>query len=220
MKHNRETDYASLVIPRMQRSSRMLNLLKLNQEAKKTSQAIARKIEYIVIHYSAGITSRPGSAVFVADYFRDTEIKASADFIVDDAIAVQFNPDLQNRYTWHCGRSKKEESRSGILSPCTNQNSIGIEICSENRKHQITYPGDEAYSFTEAVLKNAAVLVGSLMEAYDIDISHVVRHYDVTGKECPGVRGWFGPADESAEWLKFKGRVVIERDRLMEADRL
>ena len=198
----------------------MPNLLKVNPEAKKTTQATNRRIEYIVIHYTAGVTSEPGSSVSAADYFCQTEAETSADFIVDDAIVVQFNPDLQNRYTWHCGRSKKEESRRGVLSLCTNQNSIGIEICSENLKHQVTYPGDKEYYFTEAALKNAAVLVGSLMEAYDIDISHVVRHYDVTGKECPGVRGWFGTAEESSEWLKFKDRAVIERDRLIEADRL
>ena len=192
----------------------MPNLLKVNSEAKKTTLSINRKIEYIVIHYTAGVTSKPGSAVPVANYFRDTEAEVSSDFVVDDAIVVQFNPDLQNRYAWHCGHRKEEESRSGILALCTNQNSIGVEICSENRKRQITYPCDEAYYFTEAVLKNAAVLVRSLMEAYDIDISHVVRHYDVTGKECPGVRGWFGTADESSEWLKFKDRAVIERDRI------
>ena len=196
----------------------MLNLLKVNREAKETTLSINRKIEYIVVHYTAGVTSKPGSAVSVADYFSHTEVKVSADFIVDDAIAVQYNPDLQNRYAWHCGRRKEEENRSGILSLCTNQNSIGVEICSENRKHQITYPGDEAYYFTEAVLKNAAVLVRSLMEAYDIDISHVVRHYDVTGKECPGVQGWFGSAGESPEWLKFKARAAAERDRLTEAE--
>ena len=196
----------------------MPNLLKVNSEAKKTTLSINRKIEYIVVHYTAGVTSKPGSAVSVADYYSHTEVKVSADFIVDDASAVQYNPDLRNRYAWHCGRRKEEENRSGILSLCTNQNSIGVEICSENRKHQITYPGDEAYYFTEAVLKNAAVLVGSLMEAYDIDISHVVRHYDVTGKECPGVRGWFGTADESSEWLKFKDGVLVEWNRLIEAD--
>ena len=196
----------------------MMNLLKVNPEGEKTVQAIHREIDYIVVHYTAGVTSKPGSAVSVADYYSHTEVKVSADFVVDDAIVVQFNPDLQNRYAWHCGRRKEEESRSGILSLCTNRNSIGIELCSENRKQQITYPGDEAYSFTEAVLENAAVLVASLMEAYDIDISHVVRHYDVTGKECPGVRGWFGTADESSEWLKFKDRVVAEWNRLIEAD--
>ena len=195
----------------------MLNLLKVNPKAKNTTQVLNRQIEYIVVHYTAGVTSRPGWAVHVSNYFENTAKDVSADFIVDDAMAVQYNPDLENRYTWHCGRKKKEENRNRISSLCTNQNSIGIELCSTNSKQQITHPGDEAYYFTEAVLENGALLIGILMVLYDIDISHVVRHYDVTGKECPGVQGWFGSDEESSEWLKFRGRAATERDRFIKA---
>lgn len=196
----------------------MLNLLKVNPKAKNTTQISNRQIEYIVVHYTAGVASKPGCAVYVADYFNESGTEVSADFVVDDAMAVQYNPDLQNRYTWHCGRKKEDEKRNRTSSLCTNRNSIGIELCSSNLKQKITYPGDEAYYFTEAVLENSAILVGILMIMYDIDLSHVVRHYDVTGKECPGVPGWFGSDGGSPEWLKFKNRAAAERDQFIKAD--
>lgn len=71
-----------------------------------TSSLVERKIEYIVIHYTAGVTSKSGSALSTAKYFEKPETKASADFIIDDENVVQFNPNIRNRYTWHCGGSK------------------------------------------------------------------------------------------------------------------
>ena len=43
------------------------------------------------------------------------------------------------------------------------------------------------------------------MDKYGIDVDHVVRHYDVTGKECP--EPWV--RDESL-WRKFKARLTAK----------
>ena len=64
-----------------------------------TSVKPNRAIDYIVIHYTAGTTSKKGSALNTAIYFSKSKRSASADFIVDDAQIVQYNPDLRNR---HC----------------------------------------------------------------------------------------------------------------------
>ncbi len=56
------------------------------------TKASNREIKYIAIHYTAGISSRKGSARAVKSVF--TVHKSSADFAVDDAEAVQFNPDF------------------------------------------------------------------------------------------------------------------------------
>ena len=42
------------------------------------------------------------------------------------------------------------------------------------------------------------------MFIFNIPKERVVRHYDVTGKICPGWAGWFG--ENSREWYKFKVR--------------
>ena len=68
-----------------------------------TSSRPNRNLKWIVIHYTAGTQSRPGAAANTAQYFATTTVQASADFIVDDARIVQYNPDIRNRNTWNCG---------------------------------------------------------------------------------------------------------------------
>ena len=55
-----------------------------------TTAAAGRAIRYIVVHYTAGVTSKPGSAAGTASYFGGTSKQVSADFIVDDGGAVQY----------------------------------------------------------------------------------------------------------------------------------
>jgi len=52
-------------------------------------------------------------------------------------------------------------------------------------------------------VKRAAELTRQLMAKYGIDSSHVLRHYDVTGKKCPEpfVRN-------PGEWVKFRQMIV------------
>jgi N-acetylmuramoyl-L-alanine amidase CwlA len=45
------------------------------------------------------------------------------------------------------------------------------------------------------------------MAQYNIDINHVVRHYDVTGKLCPGIIGWNLDSGSEKEWTSFKNRL-------------
>lgn len=61
-----------------------------------TTASRSRSILYLVIHYTAGTTSKKGSAANTASYFSTTENQASADFIVDDSTIVQYNPDPAN----------------------------------------------------------------------------------------------------------------------------
>jgi N-acetylmuramoyl-L-alanine amidase CwlA len=62
-----------------------------------------RPIEYLVIHYTAGTSSKGGTAKRVATSFGKQSKKASADFIVDQDDVVQFNPDIRNQYCWAVG---------------------------------------------------------------------------------------------------------------------
>ena len=71
-----------------------------------TTSLKGRKIEWIVIHYTAGTTSKAGSALNLAAYYLSGKAAASSDFIVDDTAVVQYNGDIANRYTWGVGSSK------------------------------------------------------------------------------------------------------------------
>lgn len=166
-----------------------------------------RSIEWIVMHYTAGVTSKYGSASSLADYFATRKDNCSADFAVDDVEVVQYNPDIKNRYSWHCGGNKYATKGGKYYGKCTNANSIGIEVCSTNSTGKMQNANDKSYSFTDAVVKNTEELVKYLMKEYNIDADHVIRHYDVTGKPCPGVIGWNKESGSEEKWEKFKASI-------------
>ena len=172
-----------------------------------TTAKAARAIEYIVIHYTAGVTSKAGSAVNTADFFRTTSTQVSADFTVDDTAVVQYNPDIRNRYTWHCGGNKYNTKGGSLYGICKNSNSIGIEICCENSTGKMQDANDKSYSFSDAAVANAEWLVKKLMAEYGIPAERVIRHYDVTGKPCPGIIGWNLDSGSEAKWQAFKQAI-------------
>ena len=63
------------------------------------------------------------------------------------------------------------------------------------------------------------MLVRYLMKKYGIPKTNVVRHYDVTGKLCPGIYGWNDAAlysndgkptnarNNSSEWGAFWNKI-------------
>ena len=172
-----------------------------------TTAKPGREIKYIVVHYTAGVSSKDGSAASLADYYRTTDREVSSDFTVDDAAAVQYNPDIRNRYCWHCGGSKYNTKGGSFYGKCTNANSIGIEICSTNSTGKMQSANDKSYSFSPAAVANSVELVKKLMAEYNIPADRVIRHYDVNGKPCPGIIGWNIESGSEAEWEKFKARL-------------
>lgn len=172
-----------------------------------TTAKPGRYIGYIVMHYTAGVTSRAGSAVNTAEYFRTTTNEVSSDFTVDDTAVVQYNGDIKNRYTWHCGGNKYATKGGSLYGKCTNSNSIGIEVCSTNSTGKMQAANDKSYSFTGAAVANAEWLVKKLMKEYNVPAERVIRHYDVTGKPCPGVIGWNADSGSEAKWEAFKRAI-------------
>lgn len=172
-----------------------------------TTSCYNRPLDYIVVHYTAGTTSRTGSAYNTAVMFSNPYIYASADFIVDDTTAVQFNPDIRNVYCWHCGDNKNYNKGASFYGECQNYNSIGIEVCSSNKTGQMTAANDDNYYFTDAVVNKTAELVKYLMQTYNIPASRVIRHYDVTGKYCPGIKGWNEDSGDASKWIAFKTKI-------------
>lgn len=174
--------------------------------SRNTSYNPNRNLSYIVIHYTAGGSSKAGSAANCASFFATTAVDASADFIVDDATIVQYNPDIKNRRTWHCGGGRQTQNGGSLLGICKNSNSIGIEVCSTSTNVKAN-ANSSAWSFTDAVVEQAAKLTKYLMQTYNIPIERVVRHYDVTGKWCPGIIGWNDASGDESKWIAFKNKV-------------
>lgn len=172
-----------------------------------TTYSKNRKILYIVEHYTAGVTSKKGSARNIASWFSQSKAKASADFIVDDVEVVQFNPDILNRYCWSVGGSKYKTKGGRLYGTVKSSNSISIEICSSNKTGKVTNSNDSNWYFTDAAIENAVQLTKYLMQKYNIDANHVIRHYDVNGKPCPGIYGWNADTGNESQWKDFQSRI-------------
>lgn len=180
------------------------------------SKLPGRTIKYLAIHFTAGSSSAAGRARSIKHVFEQRQ--ASADFAVDDAEIVQFNPDLRNYYCWAVGDKKAAKVNCPLAG---NRNTISIEICSTLAKGaSVEKANHDGWSYTEAALNNAVKLAKILMRKFNIPIENVVRHYDISGKLCPGIVGWNdgrlytmdGKAtshyNNSEKWLAFKKRLV------------
>lgn len=139
-------------------------------------------IEYIVVHYTA---NKGDTAKNNVDYFARTVTGTSAHYFVDRNAVMQSVDEGDT--AWHCGSDHPRHPY------CRNSNSIGIEMC------------DSVEGVPEDVRSLTVSLVQELMSRYGIDSSHVLRHYDVTGKRCPAP--W---VDNPAEWMEFK--KILEED--------
>ncbi len=147
----------------------------------------AGKIEYIVVHYTG---NNGDTAKGNCNYFSQPNRGASAHYFVDSSGVCQSVDDKDT--AWHCGAKVYYHNR------CRNANSIGVELCS----HKDSRGG---YYFDEKTVNNAVSLVRELMERYGIKAENVLRHYDVTHKNCPEpfVR-------DGAKWDSFKSRLVVK----------
>lgn len=180
-----------------------------------------RTIKYLAIHYTAGSSSAPGRAKTMKSYWESAK-RASADFGVDDRDMIQFNPDPSNYKCWSVGDKKSAYSNGGSLyGVATNSNTISIEICSNIKSRaSVAASNHEGWYFTDESLNNAVKLAKILMKKYNIPIERVVRHYDISGKLCPGLVGWnddilyttsgkqLKQKNNSSVWFEFKKRLV------------
>ena len=187
------------------------------------TQSINRPITYIAIHYTAGGSSKKGSALNVKKVFQAYENGDVTYVTVDDETMVQFNPDIKNYYCWSVGDKKYTYSKGGTLyGKATNKNTISIEMCSNLKKGTSDqYANHEGWYLTDDTIKQCVKLTKILMKKYNIPIERVVRHYDVSGKLCPGVLGWNNEISyttdgkptkvysDSSKWDEFKKQLQI-----------
>lgn len=162
----------------------------------------AASIQWIVVHYTANDGDTDAGN---AHYFQGANRGASAHYFVDEDSVTQSVRDSDT--AWHCG------SETGYYyNACRNANSIGIEMCSDKQGGK--------YILTEATVARAVALVRSLMAKYNIPVSRVCRHYDVTHKVCPEpwVRNpqlWtdFKKRLEEPDMTEAQVKQIIEKDR-------
>lgn len=140
-----------------------------------------RKIEYIVVHYVGAVSTARNNA----NYFKSTYRGASAHYFVDESETVQVVEDKD--ISWHCGADK-------YYNNARNSNSIGIEMC--------CYKKNGKLDISDKVVANTIELVKQKMKEYNIKASNVVRHYDVTHKNCPAPF-----VSNESRWKEFKSKL-------------
>lgn len=119
------------------------------------------KINGIVVHY----TANPGStAMDNRNYFEGLKdshaTKTSSNFVIGlEGEIVQCVP------TWEVAYASNNR----------NKDTVSIECC---------HP-DESGEFTEETYRSMVRLCAWLCLKFDLDEEDVIRHYDVTGKNCP-----------------------------------
>ena len=136
------------------------------------------KINGIVIHY----TANPGTtAKQNRDYFeglKDShQTKASSHFVIGiEGEIIQCIPSREISYA----------------SNERNSDTLSIECC---------HP-DETGKFTDKTYNSLVAMCAWLCGEFDIKIDNIIRHYDVTGKNCPKYY-----VENEREWEKFKQDV-------------
>ena len=185
-----------------------MNIIKLTS-IHNTSYKKGRSKDWIVLHYTAGVSSKAGAARNVATQFKTSSREASADFIVDDAEIVQYNEDIDNRFCWSVGGAKYTSMSTSLggkyYGKCTNSNSISIEMCSNKTNTGSLEVTDDDWYLTDATIANAIELTKYLMATYNIDADHVIMHHMVTGKWCP--QPWTKNESALDGWNKFMNAI-------------
>jgi N-acetylmuramoyl-L-alanine amidase len=170
---------------------------RLANKANYGSKRVLSRIKYIVIHYTANDgDSDEGNG----NYFANHIVQASAHYFVDGDSITQSVPDDYVAYSVGDKRYADCNKTGGgkFYCQCTNLNSISIELCDEARNGK--------YDFSPATIENAVELIKSLMNKYGISIDRVIRHFDVSGKNCPA------PFVDNTRWKEFKNKITESGD--------
>lgn len=155
----------------------------------------ASNIKWIVVHYTAndGDHDEGNANYFKRDLKAEGKAVASAHYFADDDSITQSVPDDFVAYSVGGAKYPSCSQTGGgkYYGICTNANSISIEMCDTVR--------DGVAQATLKTMQNTVDLILMLMDKYDIDEDHVIRHFDITGKMCPSYL-----VNEKA-WIDFKG---------------
>ena len=163
------------------------------------------KIEWIVIHY-LGVPNADNPNLYGGGYGGHYNITRSGE--------IYKAADPKTAVVWHCGGGLQGSDGHKYYKICTNYNSIGIEnsICYTDLSEKNPSPSSDKWYFTTATQKSLVFLVSKLMDEFNIDINHVIRHYDVTGKICPNPYVKNNKLKTSWTWNEFKNKLLKYRN--------
>lgn len=103
---------------------------------------------------------------------------------------------------WHVGASS---GFSYIHSYARNNNTIGVECGTYTASGRNN--DDETWYFTEATQVTAAKLAAAVLTVYNLPMDHLLRHGDITTKNCPSPLKRDQGKGSNWTWNKFKSEV-------------
>lgn len=165
-------------------------MVKINKKLSVRNRTVMsnKKNLYIVIHYVGAVSTASANA----SYFYSAYRGASAHYFVDDNSIWQVVAD--SNASWHCGGSSQGPGGKEFMGKCKNSNSLGIEMCCKKKNGKLY--------ITDKTIENTADLVKHLMKKYNIPASRVIRHYSVTGKNCPA------PYIDESKWKTLHQKLT------------
>lgn len=104
---------------------------------------------------------------------------------------------------WHVGASS---GFSYIHPDARNNNTIGVECATYTSSGR--NDDDEVWYFTEATQVAAAKLAACVAMEYNIPLDHILRHGDITTKNCPSPLKRDAGKGTNWTWEKFKSEVA------------
>ena len=150
------------------------------------------KVKAIVIHWVANPKSK---AISNRNFFESRKGgkkgSGSAHYIIGlEGEIIQCIPD--NELAYHVGSIKYTKYAKDNLSKYPNDCTIGIEVT------HIDWEG----KFKKVTLDSAVCLCRKLLDDHGLTTENIIRHYDVTGKDCP--RYFVNNEDK---FIEFKNRI-------------
>lgn len=181
------------------------------------------KPKHIILHYTAGSSSVDGSGgklmpTWVNIWNNSEDGGGSADFAVDDGKIYQFTPNIDDWWASYCngGRYDPDEKGGRTQHDDEHLHGIGIEMCCYHTNGtSFKDPNHDGWRFSYKVLDNTARLCACLIHKFPSmsctqlsDLDNILStHYLVSGKVCPGIKGWNNATYTTADGQKIPNNM-------------
>ncbi len=162
-----------------------------------TTKKRNRKIEYLVVHYTANL-HKNADAVANARYLQK-KAHAGAHYCIDDIQTIQCTEERNVAYSVGDRKWLGFNPKFWLKGKINNNNSLNFEMCLGPTRND------------SMIIDKTAQYIGWQLVNKGLDISHVVRHHDVTGKHCPKFNYQYdwNQSVEDKSWKEFL--IIVEK---------
>lgn len=128
-------------------------------------------VQYLVVHWTANTAS--GADARANAYYLRNKKSAGTHYCIDDAEIVLCTDEDNVAYAVGGPLWRGFRPKFWMNGKILNNNSISFEMCLGGGRND------------SIIIDQTAQIIGKRLVTYGLDMSRVVRHYDVNGKPCP-----------------------------------